>query len=553
MLRVHRPGSSEDPSDAESGIKLFPSEFVASAVNMPDADGNLNAFSFVGREYLLPIYDTPHPRVLLQCGRQVEKSTTLGNITLTYTMLRRYFRSLFVSPTQQQTETFSRDKVSLPIEMSEKLQTFARGGADVKNNVLYKKFVTGSDITFRYAFLHADRVRGIPADMLLLDEIQDILTEVIPVIEECLAHSPYKILRYSGTPKSLDNTISYYWNRYSTRNEWVIPCDGCGGGDFRKWHAIGYEHIGPDGLTCTKCGSLLNPRHASAQWASMRSPSWLRNPPVAIPFEGYRIPQVIAPWVEWPGIMDKKKRYTVAQFYNEVLGLGYDSGTKPMTEETLKANCIPGRPMSAVHKFTRRGPVYMGVDWGTAENSYTVMCIGTYIGSRFTYLYFKRYEGEEAEPERTVSDIMRYADEYNVAIIGVDYGGGFDRNDKLIRHFGIRRIARYQYVNTRRIYFDTTLHRFMVNRTEALMAIINAINRKDEFSLPNWSEFETPFASDLLSVFTEYNEARRTTVINRTPGTTDDTLHSMTYCFLASMIRHPRPDVMAPIGGPDER
>jgi len=283
----------------------------------------------------------------------------------------------------------------------------------------------------------------------------------------------------------------------------------------------------------------------------MRSEQWLRNPPVAIPFEGYRIPQVIAPWVSWDSILDKKKRYSVAQFYNEVLGLGYDSGTKPITAETLRANCSSRNMVDTPHRSP--GPVYMGVDWGSAENSYTVMSIGTYIGNKFTFLFFKRYEGEEAEPERTVRDIMRYVDLFKVAMVGVDYGGGFDRNDKLIRHFGVKRIARYQYVNTRRIYFDTTLHRFMVNRTEALMAVINALNRKDEFSLPRWEDFETPFGTDLMSVFTEYNEARRTTVINRTPGTTDDTLHSMTYCFLASMIRHPRPDILAPLGGPDDR
>ena len=91
----------------------------------------------------------------------------------------------------------------------------------------------------------------------------------------------------------------------------------------------------------------------------------------------------------------------------------------------------------------------------------------------------------------------------------------------------------------------------MVNRTEALMAVVNALNRKDEFRLPKWEEFEHPFAGDLLSIFTEYNEARRTTIVDRTPGTTDDTLHAMTYCFLASMIRHPRPDIMMPTGYED--
>ena len=105
---------------------------------------------------------------------------------------------------------------------------------------------------------------------------------------------------------------------------------------------------------------------------------------------------------------------------------------------------------------------------------------------------------------------------------------------------------RDRYVNTKKIYFDKHLHRFMVNRTEALMAVINCINRGDTFVFPRWAEFEAPFGTDLLSVFTEYNEARRMTVVSKSPGATDDTLHSLTYCFLASMIRHPRPDIITP-------
>ena len=76
--------------------------------------------------------------------------------------------------------------------------------------------------------------------------------------------------------------------------------------------------------------------------------------------------------------------------------------------------------------------------------------------------------------------------------------------------------------------------------------------RKNEFAFPKWEEIEQPFGSDMLSVFTEYNESRRTTVVQRTPGTTDDTLHSLTYCFLASMMQHPRPDIISPIGDKED-
>jgi len=504
--------------------------------------GDLNSFSFKGRRYLIPVYNTPAQRVLLMCGRQVEKSTTLGNLALTYSILRKHFRTLFVSPTQQQTETFSRDKVSTPIELSKQLKIFFEGRG-TKDNVLYKKFVTGSDVTLRYAFLHADRIRGISADMLLLDEVQDVLTEVIPVIEEALSHSQYKILRYSGTPKSLDNTISYYWENYSTQNEWVIPCDSCGGGDYRHWNIVSENNIGPNFLICDKCSERIYPDHPEAQWASMNP-----NPRTNLPFEGYRVSQLIASWTDWNEIIDKKKRYSRRQFYNEVLGRGYDSGDRPLTKAALRACC---KETVSIPGFAKRpiGDVFMGIDWGTGENSFTVVMVGMYIAGRFQIFDCKRLEADEAEPERQIEIITEMIRRYGVTLVGADYGGGFDRNDKLIRRFGIQKIIRYQYVNTnKKVYYDKGMSRFMVNRNAVLMDLINAINRGNCFLFPRWEDFEYPFGQDMANIIAEYNETRRTTVLDRAPGTTDDSLHALAYCFLASMIKHPRPDILSPEG-----
>ena len=145
-----------------------------------------------------------------------------------------------------------------------------------------------------------------------------------------------------------------------------------------------------------------------------------------------------------------------------------------------------------------------------------------------------------------MSELIR---RFKVTLVGVDYGGGFDRNDALVRRFGIRRIAKYQYVNTnKKIYFEKELGRFMVNRTAVIMDVVNAINRSNVFKFPKWEQFEYPFGQDLVNMFSEYNESRRVVVLNKSPGTTDDTLHSLVYCFLASMINHPRPDILTPLG-----
>lgn len=521
-------------------------------------EGVLAPFSFKSREYLVPVYDTPHPRVLLMFARQSEKSTTLGNKILAYSCLRHHFKSLFVSPSQQQTEVFSRDKLSAPLNLSEELAAFLD---KANNNVLFKRFITDSSVTLRYAFLHADRTRGVPADALFLDEIQDILTEVIPIIEECMSHSPYQLMTYSGTPKSLDNTLSFYWNHYSTQNEWMIPCDSCGGRDFRHWNVVGYDNIGPEGLICSRCSRPINASHANAQWVSQRSMQWLKTPS-GIPFEGYRFPQLLTSWVNWAKILDKKHRYGKAQFYNEVLALPYDSGDKPLKRETLIDQSNGGIPFSVSTNFAGRSTLYMGIDWGGSTDSgggeggyksapassYTVLSIGGYLGGKFQFIYFRRFEGEEATMENMMPVILGLVEKYRISIIGTDYGGGLHPNDVLIRNFGVRRVARYQYVNTRKIYFNKDLHHWMVNRTEALTTLINAINRKDEIRFPAWGDWEFPFAQDLLSVYTEYNNSRTQMVVTKAPGTSDDTLHSMMYCWLASMIEHPRPDILAPDG-----
>lgn len=533
-------------------IGVSPSRFTEFAVRIPDKKLQRHVpFSFEGREYLRLPYDTPAKRTLFKCGRQVEKSTLLGNRCLSFCCIINSFQVLYVSPTNLQTKTFSQDRLKEPVETSDVLKAWTT--SKLQDNVFLKKFINRSQITLRYAYHNADRTRGIPSDQILIDEIQDIITDNIPVIEECASHSSFKFFNYSGTPKSFDNPLEHYWTNLSTQNEWVVPCEHHGvPGDPSTWHwnVLGEDNIGPTGLVCEKCRNLINPQHPHAQWASM-NPEVRRK--LADPFEGFRIPQLMVPWLEWHEILDKQTKYPRQKFYNEVLGMSYDSGTRPLTRQDVIDNCEPGMLMSPSHlrdtlnHIGQTSPVFAGIDWGTGEGSYSVLSLGAYIRSKFTIFYIHRFEGPEIEPPVQLDLIEQLLKAWNVHMVGVDYGGGFDRNDALIRRFGGNRIVKYQYTTpSMKVKWEQDLKRFLVHRTEVMSDVFNAIKRRDVFRFPDWATFEDPFGKDMLNIFAEYNEQLRQIQYKKSPDCTDDSFHSILLCFLASILKIPRFDVLNP-------
>jgi hypothetical protein len=550
-----------DPTAAEFAEANFcysvsPSEFTETAIMIPNA-GKAENFSFEERPYLRRIYDTNSSKTLMKCGRQVEKSTTLGNKTLAYSCLNNYFRSLFVAPSADQSKVFSNDRIKEPIDLSPLVGAYTN--TVLTNAVFHKKFINYSQVILRYAYLTADRVRGIPADMITLDEIQDILVDNIPVIEECASHSNWKLFNYSGTPKSLDNTLEHYWANFSTQNEWVVPCERHGTpNDSSSWHwnVLDEDNIGKKGLICDKCREPIDPYHPMAQWTSMNPQTETNKEKVT--FEGFRIPQLMVPWIVktedgWSELLQKQERYSRQKLYNEVLGISYDSGTRPITRGQLKACCKEHLRLDEFESFkslTAGNDVFAGVDWGTGEGSYTVISLGAYLGTgNFTIFWTHRFVGRDLEPPVQLDRICTILSQYNVAICGCDYGGGFDRNDHLIRQFGPNKILKYQYNHQQKkgkVYYEEKLHRFAVHRTEVMSDIFNALVRK-QIDLPWWEDFQDPYGKDILNIFSEQNSRTGMTEYRHAPGTTDDTLHSILYCFLASMIKYPRPDIIAPL------
>lgn len=353
---------------------VSPSQFAETAIRVPEA-GKIADFSFEGREYLRKIYDTDAQKVLLKCGRQVEKSTTLGNRLLCYSALTNNFRSLFVAPAAEQAKVFSNDRIKDVIEASPLIKAYTT--SKINQAVYFKKFINFSQIRLRYAYLTADRVRGIPADFITIDEIQDILVDNIPIIEQCAFHSKYKLFLYSGTPKSMDNTIEFYWNEFSTQNEWVVPCERHGTPkDPSSWHwnVLTEKNIGKKGLMCDACHQPINAQHPLAKWASLNPITDVNDQKVT--FEGYRIPQLMVPWVDWQEVLEAWEQYPRAKFMNEKLGMSYDSGVRPIRRAQVRACCRPEIRLTDIETFKQVAAgrqVWAGIDWGCHDEETRIL------------------------------------------------------------------------------------------------------------------------------------------------------------------------------------
>lgn len=534
-------------------IPLRPTEYVNRFIRIKDGDtGTVVPLTFDERRYLIRPYDTAARRVLLLFSRQTEKSTTLGNKLLALSNMRPLYNSLFVSPSAMQTSVFSKSRLADIIDISPLLKAQTHNA--LVNNLLEREFINRSKIYLRYAFLNADRIRGLSVNAIFADEIQDLIMDNMPVIEETASRFKNSLFIYSGTPKSFDNTIEQYWSKSSTQSEWVLPCERHGvPGDSGSWHwnILAEKNIGLRGPICERCGGALNIEHPMGQWVEM-------NP--GAEFEGYRVCRLMVPWFaknpdKWKDIVAARTRYPTAQFMNEVLAISYDSGTKPLTRADVIQACdrrFKNEEDAAYANIVEKGlRCYFGIDWGVGEgSSYTVLSISAYArdDDAIQIVYSRRFDGHYSDPEEQMKEILRLIGRFQPYYVGADYGMGFMPNKILLSKMGPGKMHPFQYVvrAPSKLAYSGKLHRYILHRTAVMSDIFSAIKAR-KIRFPSWETYQRPYSEDILAIYSEYSETLRMIRYDHARGVPDDTFHSIVYAVLASMIDRRRPDIMAPL------
>lgn len=509
-------------------------------------------------QFMLPVYNSGDRRIVLKCSRQVAKSTTIANISVSESMITDYWRSLYVSPSALQTRQFSNEKLRPTIYESPFVEANFLNKKNLIDQVFEKTLANGSYLFLRYAFLTAARARGIPASRVFFDEVQDLLKDNIKIIAESVSASKLATGKagtelLAGTPLTFMNTLEEYW-RWSTQCEWLVPCD-CKLPKF--WNQLGIDNIGKEGLICANCGKPIDA--AAGRWVAFAPTEH---------YHGYHVSQLMVPWkqdvVSWKEeIVFKYEKWPSSNFYNEVLGLAYDTASAPITRMDIERCSWPRKKFANVdssHWYTsisreiKGMPLFAGIDWGEGREeatispggrrnfaSFTVLTIGGYIAPGiFWPIFMKRYRGKEIDPEVVLPDVLNWCGVFRVQTVGADWGHGWGMNSRIIKSVGRERFMQFQYNHTlgQRKKWDPHGYKWIINRNAAMSTFFQAI-KNQQFMFPPWELFEE-FGADILAEYVEFNDRKRTMLYDHPIDQPDDALHSLLYAKLAADIMHGR-------------
>ena len=475
---------------------------------------------FPDRPYLTSIYGSRKRKMILRTSRQVEKSTYLCNSLLYEAATRPGTKILFVCPRQDQALTFVRSRLVPMLEQSPYLSRVLLGKSKKKLPIKNMRFANESQLFVRAAYLTADAARGLSADVLMIDEFQDVAPGALPVLLETLSHSTYARTLLTGTPKLSENPIEGIFAQ-STANEWTMTCEECGADVIPDERCLGNA-----GIACPQCRRPLDARHGR----------WVPRQPDAQWGDGYWLNHLMVPWKKnkYDEILECQRVYDFAQFKNEVLGLPVSLGEHIVTREELEA-CCTEKPMAKSiddipAKFHNR--IFAGVDWGGGGPARTVVVVGfTRPEGVFEICHFARLRSDE-DPERVRKLVAEVCAKFRVRAVGAD-GGGFGTvyNRLLLGEvqYQCPLYAILYSASDTRPFQEGVLWKWSVNRSATIGYLFSCISKK-KIQFPRIQDcggFLDEFACEMV----EYDDIRRCVKYTHPTTKPDDALHAANYAL----------------------
>jgi hypothetical protein len=242
-----------------------------------------------------PLSLSEHPYMIdiLLCDHpiQVMKKSAQVGVSEYCVMLSIYVSSviggtgLYLFPTKGHVSDFVRQRFDPIVDGSPKLRSISRRpntrGGDVYN-VGLKKMGDGF-IFFRGTKSKHDLI-SIPADLLIVDELDECVVSNVPLALERLAASDLNWIRYVSTPWFPGGPIDKEYKRSDAR-KWMLTCQGCNQKQTIDWHKNVVREVDADqyGVTYLPRDPECTPEVARGLAGDM----W-RDVAAALPFDDLR-------------------------------------------------------------------------------------------------------------------------------------------------------------------------------------------------------------------------------------------------------------------------
>ena len=489
---------------------------------------------FESRPYWKQIYKEKSRYLVLMTSRQIGKSIFQA-VRILFEMLSTKGSSiLLANAKEEQSKKFRQQNLLPQILRNPKLKRAAFGKGSI-NNAKMMKFSNGSTLYMEHIGTSADAARGPSATTIIVDEVQDIPRGNVDVVMESAANFP-KDSKYSfsGTCKD-DRNIMYQLFLDTCQYEWIIPCETCND----DTPPIGMEHIDLEReyLFCPECKEPINT--LEGHWVA-QNPKCKR--------AGYRIPRLIDSNTVWrnsaDGILDKYEMYSRNEFLNDVMALPSIQGEALITLQELESFC-EDRPMmnpdNVPMEEIRGHAIIAAVDWAynvlTEAVAHTMISIAKVENDHIKMLYMKRFSGPYYEgvkgPDLVLDEIQGLVAAFGVDWLFADHRIGNKENTRLKQRIGKCLVEVEYSPGSHPVKLKEDTSRYSIPKTESLDRLFNQL-RAGRFTFPNVDE-STAFLTDILNVYTHYNDDFTRRTYKKKGGASDDFLDLCNYTLIAAI------------------
>lgn len=307
------------------------------------------AFDVRAHPYLADLYTTTAQRIVGRKAGQVGASEWLVSYALHAADVRR-LDVLYVMPTEDDLSDFSTTRFGMAMEASPYLRSIVvdtrKGDAAGRRGVdkMTLKRIRDNWLYFRGGRVqpngNAPQLKSIPADVLIMDEYDEIDPRAPELARKRLGHSAVAEERLVSTPTYVGIGIDAEWPA-TTQAQWHLRCTSCGRrqdvtiddlvtewDDLQRptaWHGM---RDGAAWLACRHCGKPLD-RMAPGEWVPAHPGREV---------VGFQLSKLIAPLADLTRVVanlqttNETKR---KEAYNQDLGLPYAPRGAGITAQML--------------------------------------------------------------------------------------------------------------------------------------------------------------------------------------------------------------------------